>query len=201
MLLHAISRWPKAINIHLWPYALQQASHVSNMIPDNIDGSSKLERFAQINISNRMKNFHTFGCPVYALHNDLQNNNGTRLSKWEPRARLGINLGFSPKHARSVSLVLNLETDLVSPQFHVRHDEFFETIKPGQGNDNTIINWQILSGIKKNRSNLIQINDNSSAFMSNSQHIYTNQPHIPQSKVRNTPTNEPIATNNTTDDV
>ena len=43
MLLHAISRWPKAINIHLWPYALRQASHVSNMIPDNIDGSSKLD--------------------------------------------------------------------------------------------------------------------------------------------------------------
>ena len=190
MLLHAISRWPKAINIHLWPYALRQASHVSNMIPDNIDGSSKLERFAQINISNRMKNFHTFGCPVYALHNDLQNNNGTRLSKWEPRARLGINLGFSPRHARSVSLVLNPETGLVSPQFHVKHDEFFETIKPGQGNDNTIINWQILSGIKKNRNNLIQINDNSSVSRSNSRQIDSNQPHISKYSIKRTNSNQ-----------
>ena len=51
LLLHAISRWPKVIYIHLWPYALRQASHVSNMIPDNIDDNSKLERFAQINIA------------------------------------------------------------------------------------------------------------------------------------------------------
>ena len=64
-----------------------------------------------------------------------------QLSKWEPRARLGINLGFSPRHAKSVSLVLNPETGLLSPQFHVRHDEFFDAIKSGQGNDNTIINW------------------------------------------------------------
>ena len=114
-LLHAITRWPKAVNIHLWPYALRHAYNVSNMVQDNLDGSFELKRFAQMSISARLKNFHTFGCPVYALQNDLQNNNGNKLSKWEPRARLGINLGLSPRHARTVSLVLNLATGLVSP--------------------------------------------------------------------------------------
>jgi hypothetical protein len=32
--------------------------------------------------------------------------------KWEERARVGINLGTSPLHARTVALVLNIETGL-----------------------------------------------------------------------------------------
>ena len=72
MILHANSRWPKAVNVHLWPYALRHISNISNMTPDKLDGSSMLERFAEVNVSPRIKIFHTFGCPVYALHNDLQ---------------------------------------------------------------------------------------------------------------------------------
>ena len=87
------------------------------MISDNIDGRSKLEKLALINKLNKMKNFYTFNCLVYALYNDLQNNNGTRLLKWEQRARLGINEGFSPRHTRSVTLALNPEADLVLPLY------------------------------------------------------------------------------------
>ena len=46
ILLHSISRWPEADNIHLWPYALRNTANVSNMIPDKLDGTSKLERFS-----------------------------------------------------------------------------------------------------------------------------------------------------------
>ena len=38
-------------------------------------------------------------------------------------------MGNSPRHARSISLVLHLDTAHVSPQFHVAHDEFFETVE------------------------------------------------------------------------
>ena len=37
-----------------------------------------------------------------------------------------------PQHAHSVSLVLSLQTGLVSPQFHCSFDDLFETTKPGQ---------------------------------------------------------------------
>ena len=57
MLLHAMSRWPQAITINLWPYALRHAVNVSNMVPDNIDGTCKLERFAKVSILPRMKTF------------------------------------------------------------------------------------------------------------------------------------------------
>ena len=71
MILHSISKRPKEINIHLWPYALRHASIVSNMVPDNIDGRSKLECFAQVQVASLLKNFLLFGCPLYAWHNEL----------------------------------------------------------------------------------------------------------------------------------
>jgi hypothetical protein len=101
-LLHAKSRWPSAIEINLWPYALRTANDIRNTIPDKEDGSSPLERFCRTNVSPKLRHNHTFGCPVYALDNRLQAN--SRIPKWNPRARLGINLGSSPRHASSVTL-------------------------------------------------------------------------------------------------
>jgi hypothetical protein len=90
-LLHAKSRWPSAIGINLWPYALRTANDIRNTIPDKEDGSSPLERFCRTNVSPKLRHNHTFGCPVYALDNRLQAN--SRIPKWNPRAQLGINLG------------------------------------------------------------------------------------------------------------
>jgi hypothetical protein len=42
---------------------------------------------------------------------------------------VAINLGQSPRHARSVALVLSLLTGYVSAQFHLKHDDFFETVR------------------------------------------------------------------------
>ena len=39
-----------------------------------------------------------------------------------------INMGFSPKHATSVPLVLNPETGAISAQFNVVFDDWFSTI-------------------------------------------------------------------------
>ena len=119
------------------------------MIPDKLDGTSKFERFVQSSVSMKLKSNHTLFCPVYALNNRLQQ--GGKLPKWNPRARLGINLGLSPRHARSVTLVLNLSTGLVSPQFHVIHDDFFETVGHGAGVTKSY--WQRLAGFEL-RSNV-----------------------------------------------
>jgi len=42
---------------------------------------------------------------------------------------LGIYIGPSPRHARSVALILNPKTGLTSPQFHVNFDNDFDTVK------------------------------------------------------------------------
>ena len=146
-LLHAKARWSAAVDLSLWPYALRSANHLRNSLPDDEDGSSPLERFARTEVAPKLKENHTFACPVYALQNRLQA--GNRIPKWNPRARIGLNLGPSPRHAASVSLVLNLQTGLVSPQYHVTFDDFFETVRPTATNSPTISNWQSLAGFDK----------------------------------------------------
>ncbi len=69
---------------------------------------------------------HVFGCPVYVLDAALQD--GKKIPKWNPRARLGRFLGFSELHSLQVPLVLNVSTGRISPQFHVIFDDKFETV-------------------------------------------------------------------------
>ena len=137
-LLHATARWPRAINTHLWPYALRTANDVIVNTPKRIDGKTALGVFSGTPVIPKLNLLRPFGCPVYVLHDKLQGNN--HLSKWNTRARVGIYLGISPLHARSVALVLNTRTGLVSPQFHVKFDDMFETVMPPQASPP--IQWQ-----------------------------------------------------------
>ena len=144
MLLHARARWPEAVHLSLWPYAMRTAVEIMNSMPRNNDGSSRLESFARIQIQPKMQHFHTFGCPVYALTNQAE---ASKVRKWDPKARVGLYLGPSPLHAGSVSLVLNLDTALCSPRFNVAHDEFFETIRYGHTKLSGEPIWQRIAGL------------------------------------------------------
>jgi hypothetical protein len=76
-------------------------------------------------------------------------------------ARVGINIGISLTHARSVLLVLSLKTGLASPQFHVKHDNLFETTDLRAGRFGLPKSrWQALDGLTKKITVLIprQIN-------------------------------------------
>ena len=131
-LLHAMSRWHGVVDLHLWGYALRYTNDIINNIPDE-KGPSKLERFSSVPVQCNLKDFHSFGCPVYALDGRLAG--GSSISHCNSRVRLGISLGFSPRRARAVSLVLNITTGTVSPQFHVKFDDFFTTVSPSTGNE------------------------------------------------------------------
>ncbi|KAL7575399.1 hypothetical protein ACA910_007307 [Epithemia clementina (nom. ined.)] len=146
MLLFALEKWPKMLLINLWPYALRTANKVANSTPTTSGNPSPIERFSGVQILPKLRNFHTFGCPTYVLQDKLQSNQS--LPKWHSRARIGIYLGPSPSHARSVSLVLNPRTGHVSPQFHIKHDDFFETVSGKPTNwDSPQPTWKALSGL------------------------------------------------------
>jgi hypothetical protein len=113
-LLHVCQCWPAAIHLALWPYALRSTVHLHNTLPVLEDGTSRLEHFSSIRIGSKMKHHHAFGCPVFALENDLAA--GSLIPHWSPCVCLGVNLGSSPSHTRNVNLVLNLHTGCVSPQ-------------------------------------------------------------------------------------
>jgi hypothetical protein len=93
----------------------------------NAARKSPMQLFAKTEVMVNPKHYQPFGCPVYVLDNSLQANRPHH--KWNERSRVGINLGHSPLHGRNVSLVLNRTTGLVSPQFHVKYDPLFHTVK------------------------------------------------------------------------
>ena len=161
MLIHAYRRWPKGITVNLWPHALRTANDVRNCAAARDDGLSPMSVFTGVPIQPQLRHFHPFGCPVYVLATALQNKK--KIPKWNERSRIGIYLGHSPSHARNVSLVLNLLTGLVSPQFHVQHDEGFATIR--DGSDPPTSFWQQLAGFgacgnpKLNRTRSVQTNE------------------------------------------
>jgi hypothetical protein len=140
MLIHANKRWPTAIDTHLWPYAIRTANDVLNSAPDLKREFAPIEAFSQTRITTNPKHFCPFGCPVYVLNNALQA--GKKINKWKERARVGIYLGPSPQHARTVALVLSLKTGLASPQFHVRIDPTFQTMRHSFADGMPISRWQ-----------------------------------------------------------
>ena len=154
-LLHAIERWPSNCSTHLWPFALRYAAQVQNEVPKK-DGESPISKFSGVSVQANMNHLHAFGCPVYALNNDLAS--GKTIGNWNRRARLGIYLGPSPRHARTVSLVMNPSNGLVSPQFHVSHDEFFETVDRSSGEPTAP--WKILTGIRGKGAIRTEVSEN-----------------------------------------
>jgi len=142
MLIHANSRWPDGVTTNLWPYAIRMANEAINNTPSFQDENRKtpVELFANSNVTANPKHWKPFGCPVYVLDNQLQS--GKPFHKWQQRSRVGIYLGKSPQHGRSVALVLSMDTGLVSPQFHVAFDPSFRTVKEL----NAKSQWQVKAG-------------------------------------------------------
>jgi hypothetical protein len=137
MLLHAKHRWPQAITANLWPQALLHATDVRNVIPRVLDRDSPLSLFSKVKVEPNLKDLHPFGCPVYIAEKPIQD--GHKMDKWAERCHVGVYLHRSPYHASNVPLVLNTQTGLVSPQFHVIVDNRFDTV----GRDKHFISkWQ-----------------------------------------------------------
>jgi hypothetical protein len=130
-LIHANTRWPDAVNSFLWPYALRKAAVDMNTIKHKDVELSPLERFSNTKVTFHPRHHHSFGCTMYVLDGRLQG--GSMVDRWETRARLAIHLGPSLNHASNVSLALSLTTGLVSPTFHAKYVDAFETVAQSYG--------------------------------------------------------------------
>jgi hypothetical protein len=71
-LLHGMNRWPSAVNIHLWPYALRFANDIHNATPAKTTEESPVETFSGIKVRPSVLHFHSPFCPAYVLHSGLQ---------------------------------------------------------------------------------------------------------------------------------
>ena len=126
-LLHAAYHWPSKASVRLWPMAIAYAIWVFNRLPQIDTGLCPNELWSQTKFSHEdFRRAHVFGCPVYVLEPKLQD--GKKIPKWSPRARLGMFAGFSTQHSSLVPLVLNVKTGKISPQYHVIFDDSFSTV-------------------------------------------------------------------------
>jgi hypothetical protein len=149
LLLHAQRRWPDAINSYLWTNAIRAANDSRNYSPTNEQDTSPTSRFCSISRLPSIQNQHHFGCPTYVLRKELQVRK--KVGKWSDRTRVGISLGYSSKHALNVSLILNLQTGLVSPQYHCIYDDLFETTTGNQSRSIPSSQWQYRAGFTMNK--------------------------------------------------
>ena len=111
MLAHTKTRFLSAVSANLWPCALMLAIKTHNNMLRLEDCVLPIELFSKVDVLPKLKNFHHFGCPACVL-NDKQAS-GKKGPKWNLRGMLGVCLGVSPQHAKSVSLTLNLHTGCV----------------------------------------------------------------------------------------
>ena len=146
MMLHTLHKWGSMLSIHLCPYGLRMANAICNSTPRKGSDISPIELFSGVAMRPKLKHYHSFGCPMYVHDKALQAQKS--LPKWQSRARLGVYLGPLPNYSRRVSLVLNPRTGHMSPKFHMKHNEFFETINGWHHNYNApAATWKELSGL------------------------------------------------------
>jgi hypothetical protein len=122
LLLHAKERWGNAISVHLLPYAVRHRNDVYNAMRKVSKQVLPIEIVSNMTTQSCLKHFHAFSCPAYRLNRGLQGRHSQ--PKWEQQAELVVYLGGSPKHTSSITLVLDLTTAHVSPQFHLKFDTF-----------------------------------------------------------------------------
>ncbi len=103
-----------------------------------------IESFTGTKVASNPKHWHLFGCPAYILVQDLQTDTAIH-HKWKLRSQVGMYLGCLPQHARDVSLVLNQDMGLVSPQFHIKLESNFQTLRE-KGARLPTSTWQIKCG-------------------------------------------------------
>ena len=141
ILIHAKHRWPEVIHPCLWPFALKQAEFNLNSLRQRKSGKPRAKSFRAMHNKINSRHYHTFVCPVYVLDARLQG--AIFIPKWNEQVRVGAYVGRSPIHAGNVSLILNLSTGHVSPQFHVVFDKSFSTV-PSLKNGSIPASWKFI---------------------------------------------------------
>lgn len=114
---------------------------------------SPAQVFSNSRINLNLSHIQHFTTPIHVLDRNLQDK--TRIfNKWKSLSKIGLYLGKSRHHARSVALVINLQTGHVSPQFHVTFDPTFETDIDNPPNSR----WQIECGFEREKRQNNKVN-------------------------------------------
>ena len=114
-------------------YLYNNTPNAHNLCPADLFTGSTVPR-------HRLRDVHTWGCPVYVLDPTLQA--GKKIPRWEPRSRHGVFVGLSMIHSSEVPLVLNLSTGSITPQYHVVFDDRFSTVESISSQETPPTHWE-----------------------------------------------------------
>ena len=141
MMIRENHRWPDVIQPFLWPSVLKQVEFNLNTLRLGKSGKSRAKTFRALHKKITIRHYHTFGCQVYVLDAQLQG--ASFIPKWDTGVRVGAYFGRSPIHSVNISLILNLSTRHISPQFHVMFDKTFSTV-PSLKNRSVPASWKFI---------------------------------------------------------
>ena len=107
------------------------------------------------------------------------------------RVQIGLYLGRSPNHSQNVALALNIKTGRVSPQFHIKMDPMFQTVKKDTRQERVESKWKEAAGfiIIKRKGGETNAKYKRGTHPSNTQQLAT--PHIPSTEQEGTRPNLP----------
>eukprot|EP00957_Ditylum_brightwellii_P107398 8195119-Ditylum_brightwellii.AAC.1 len=111
-----------------------------------------------------VKDYHSWGYRVFVLDSKLQSSQGIGTAKLDTRACAGVYLGHSLVHAGNITLVLNLQTRHMSPQYHWIFDDEFTTV-PYLNLDNAPPNWASLVDHSSESATAESFNIESTCYM------------------------------------
>ena len=127
MMLQATIHWPKVANTSLWLMAVNHAVYLHNHVPNELTGLAPINIFTCTHwTQSKFHDLHAGGCPVYVLNSTIAD--GMKLAHWKPCSHHSINMGYSPKNAITVPLVLNPVMGAIITAFHVIFDDWFATV-------------------------------------------------------------------------
>jgi hypothetical protein len=119
--------WPEQSGPNLWPFAMDYAVWLYNHTPHKDTHRAPIEIFTGVTLGcQHIQRARVFGCPAFVLDPRLAD--GRKIPMWDPRSSRGQFLGFSSEHSTTTTLVRNLTTGSITPQFNVVHDEEFSSL-------------------------------------------------------------------------
>ena len=128
LMVHYRRRWYKEATENICSYALCMANNLINEItsfkkPDKKRPQSVYSGYPVVPNS---KHWKISKCPIYVIDSALQSTQPHQ--NWSEKSRVGVYLGTSLIHSKNVTLVLSLNSGLVSPKFQVNFDKKIQTV-------------------------------------------------------------------------
>jgi hypothetical protein len=122
-------KWDKNITAELWHFAIQHAATIYNTTKGRSQdyNISPWEKIMGERSKLDQHDINPLFCPVYVLDRRMQE--GTSPPKWTKRTTQQVYVGHLHHYSKSLPMVWDLRTKLVSPQYHVMFDDNFDTIE------------------------------------------------------------------------